>query len=323
MSLANILPFELLATLPHYLYSIEDLLSLSETCRALYRACADPAPNDVLRLAATSGRIFFRPHPHILIAFTARQVADWAVQHDDRRYLLELAIQSGVDELLKLALRVAGLTMADIRRLCAYKCDVLNPLNRRLDLEAGPASEDGWTICNDPETTLLSWVIYGELFHHSLELAYLPLPAHKPLSSITRYKWFVYCMPDENSFHYMKFSARWGDAGAPDFFQQYVQAEDDRFQQLSMHHAVEHMLNIYSWEEQLQTTLAFQALPLELCDPYILAVMHMGLKSLEVLVGGPERMEADLNRVASGMAVLHDHTSLLEFIGKASRIINR
>ncbi|KAJ7263995.1 hypothetical protein B0H12DRAFT_1102376, partial [Mycena haematopus] len=97
--------------------------------------------------------------------------------------------------------------MDDIRRLYTYKCDVLNPLNRRLDLAAGPASRgrDFVTVCNDPETALLSWVIYGDLFHHSLELAYLPFPRHKPLSSIIRYKWFVYCMPDVNSFHYMQF----------------------------------------------------------------------------------------------------------------------
>ncbi|KAJ7094062.1 hypothetical protein B0H15DRAFT_748923, partial [Mycena belliarum] len=200
------IPFELLADLPHYLHSIEDLLSVSSTCRTLYRACTNPTPNDVLRLAAQSGRIFFRPHPHILIAATARQVADWAVQADERRYALELAVQGGVEKLLELALYVAGLTMDDVRRLCIYKCDVLNVLSRRLDVVAGPATGFSSTVCNDPETTLLSWVIYGELFHHSMELAYLPLPEHKPLSSIIRYKWFVYCLPDVCSFNYMGFA---------------------------------------------------------------------------------------------------------------------
>jgi hypothetical protein len=176
--------------------------------------------------ASSSARVFFRPHPHILIAATARQIADWAVQHDDRRYLLELAIHGGVDKLLELALDVAGLTMDAIRRLWVYKCDVLNPLNRRLDLTAGPSAEDALeTLCNDPETTLLSWVIYGELFHHALELAYLPLPEYKPLGSIIRYKWFVYCMPDENSFRYLGFPS--DGSQTPDFFKKYVQEQDD------------------------------------------------------------------------------------------------
>jgi hypothetical protein len=43
---------------------------------------------------------------------------------------------------LELAVDVAGLSMDDIRRLYVYKCDVLIPLNRRLDLEAGPSGED-------------------------------------------------------------------------------------------------------------------------------------------------------------------------------------
>ncbi|KAJ7175414.1 hypothetical protein C8R46DRAFT_1347158 [Mycena filopes] len=187
MSLVS-LPAELLLNLPEFLHSLEDLYSVFSTCRILFLACANPSPKVIPRLAANS-RVFFRPHPHVLIAATARQLADWAVQDAERRYLLETAIQGGVDCLLELAIGVAELTMDDIRRLYTYKCDVLNPLNRKLDLAAGPASGGlPMTVCNDPETTLLSWVIYGELFHHSLELTYLPLPNHKPLSSVIRYK---------------------------------------------------------------------------------------------------------------------------------------
>ncbi|KAJ7481568.1 hypothetical protein FB451DRAFT_1236432 [Mycena latifolia] len=316
--LVDTLPFELLADLPHFSHSIEELLSLSSTCRTLYRACANPVPKEVLRLAAGSGRIFFRPHPHILIAATARQVADWAVQDDDRRYQLELAIHGGVDKLLELALDVAGLTMDDIRRLHAYKCDVLNLLNRRLDLAAGPATGRPWTVCNDPETTLLSWIIYGELFHHSLELAYLPLPKHKPLSSIIRYKWFVYCMPDVNSFNYMEFPRDGSET--PEFFKQYIQDDDDRFQQLSMAEAMRELLDPSLWKGELGPLPV--AAESELHDPYISSVMHMGMKSLEVLVpGGPEKSKEDLERVANGLAALHDGQNpdpeerLREFVG--------
>ncbi|KAJ7857620.1 hypothetical protein B0H14DRAFT_2198596, partial [Mycena olivaceomarginata] len=61
------------------------------------------------------------------------QLTDWAVEEADRRDLLEVAIQGGVEKLLELAVDVAGLSMDDIRRLYVYKCDVLIPLNRRLD----------------------------------------------------------------------------------------------------------------------------------------------------------------------------------------------
>ncbi|KAJ6497680.1 hypothetical protein C8R45DRAFT_135738 [Mycena sanguinolenta] len=298
------LPAELLLYLPQYLHSIEDLLSLFSTCRTLYRACSNPNPKIVLRLAAASGRVFFRPHPHLLLAATARQVADWAVAEDHHRYLLEVAIHGGVDQLFELAIDVAGLSMDDVRRLYTYKCDVLNPLNRRLDVAAGPASGDYMTVCNDPETTLLSWAIYGELFRHSLELAYLPFtPQHKPLSSIIRLKWFVYCVPDINSFNYMKFS--------PDEILEFFAKEEgdsasweyvDRSQQLSMVEATREFLNASLWKEELDESPSFQATRGFSRELYISCAMHAGLKSLELLVpGGVERLEADLGVIAAGI----------------------
>ncbi|KAF8208776.1 hypothetical protein K438DRAFT_1812863 [Mycena galopus ATCC 62051] len=299
MSLDTLSP-DLLLDLPQYLHSLEDLLSLFSTNRTLYRTCANPSPKIVLRLAADSGRVFFRPHPHFLIAATARQLADWAVKEDDRRYLLEVAIQGGVQTLLELAVDVAGLSMDDIRRLYAYKCDVLNPLNRRLDLQAGPASGEPMTVCNDPETALLSWVIYGELFHHSLELAYLPFPQYKPLSSIIRYKWFVYCMPDVNSFRYMEFPPD----DIPQFFKDYVQEDDDKYQQLSMAEGMRQFLKPSLWREELETSPSFRTTSGAWRELYISCAMNMGMKSLELVVpGGVEKWEADLERIAGGIRV--------------------
>ncbi|KAJ7725380.1 hypothetical protein B0H16DRAFT_1594772 [Mycena metata] len=137
------LPAELLLDLPDFLHSIEDSYSLFSTCRTLFRTCANRNPKFIPRLAANSGRVFFRPHPHLLIAATARQVADWAVQDDERRFVLETAIQGGVDTLLELAINVSELTMDDIRNLYTYKCDVIN---RRLDLAAGPATRHPGTV---------------------------------------------------------------------------------------------------------------------------------------------------------------------------------
>ncbi|KAJ7043876.1 hypothetical protein C8F04DRAFT_1250500 [Mycena alexandri] len=290
------LPAELLLDLPDFLHSLEDLCSVFSTCRTLFRTCANPNPKFIPRLAANSGRVFFRPHPHLLIAATARQVADWAVQDDERRFALETAIQGGVDKLLELAINVSELTMDDIRQLYTYKCDVLNPVNRRLDLVAGPATLSPMTACNDPETTLLSWVIYGELFHHSLELAYLPLPHYKPLSSVIRYKWFVYCMPDRNSFKYLEFVSN----EIPQFFKNYVQEDDDRVQQLSMSEAQDQFLNPSSWRDVLHSTPSFQAVHADAQEVFLSCVMHMGMKSLEMLVvGGPEKLKDDLDRIAN------------------------
>ncbi|KAJ6509044.1 hypothetical protein C8R45DRAFT_463599 [Mycena sanguinolenta] len=297
----DVLPAEILFDLPKYLHSLEDICSLFSTCRTLYRACANPSPKLVLQLAAGSGRIFFRPHPHFLLAATARQLADWAVEENHHRYRLEVAIQGGVEKLFELAIDVAGLSMDDIRRLYTYKCDVLNPLNRRLDLATGPAGDGPWTVCNDPETALLSWIIYGELFHHSMELAYLPFPRYKPLSSVIRYKWFVYCMPDVNSFRYMGFSPE----EIPQFFKEYVQEDDDRFQQLSMQHATRKCLKPSLWRQELDRSPSFQATNGSLHELYISRAMHMGFKSLELLVpGGVEKLEADLELIAAGI-----HTS--------------
>ncbi|KAJ7286114.1 hypothetical protein C8J57DRAFT_1461330 [Mycena rebaudengoi] len=276
------LPAELLMSLPQHLHSVEDLLSLFSTCRALYCSCSDPDPKILPRLVANSGRVFFRPHPHFLIAATARKVADWAV-----------AIQGGVEKLLELSLDVATLTMGDIRNLYAFKCDVINPLKRQLI-----SAPENITVCTDPEITLLSWVIYGELFHHSLELAYLPLPEHKPLGTAMRIKWFVYCMPDETSFGNLDFGAH----EISEFFQHCVR-DGDRVQQLSMEEAIHELLEL--WQTALPHVPFEEAEPekrQKLHTEYIHCVMHAGMKSLQVLVpGGPERLQADLERIASGI----------------------
>ncbi|KAF7296469.1 hypothetical protein HMN09_01053400 [Mycena chlorophos] len=293
----NDLPPELLLKLPHFLYSMEELLALSSLSRALYRTCANPPPKVISRLAANSGRVFFRPHPHLLIAATARELADWAVQANERRFELEEALRGGVDKLLELAIDVVGLTMADIRRLWRFKFDVLNPLDRKLDVEAGPATGQPWTVCNDPETTLVSWVIYGELFHHSLELGYLPVDATRPhpLSSVTRYKWLTYCVPDVNCFDYLGFSEK------PQFFLEYKQEDTDKFQQLSMQTAIrEGFLNGAGWENALASTVAFQALDQDLRPVLTRCAMHLGFRSLELLVsGGPDKLAEDLRALAA------------------------
>ncbi|KAJ7644309.1 hypothetical protein FB45DRAFT_1053090 [Roridomyces roridus] len=275
------LPAKLLLGFPQYLHSLEDLFSLFSTCRTLYNACSNPDPKTSLASLRDLDAYSF--------------VADWAVQDDDRRYRLEVAIHGGADKLLDLALDVAELTMDDIRRLHAFKRDVLNPLNRKLDVAAGPSSDLPFTVCSDPETALLSWAIYGELFHHSYDLLFQPLSEFKPLSSVMRYKWFVYCMPDGNSFDYMEFQA----SEHPAFFQEFKE-EDDKFQQLSMNQAIEQFLNRKLWQDSLGLVLED-----EVRDLCVSCVMHMGWKSLEFLIkGGPERLREEVEQIVEEIRVL-------------------
>ncbi|KAF7296507.1 hypothetical protein HMN09_01057500 [Mycena chlorophos] len=288
------LPPELLMKLPYFLHSIEDLITLSSMSRTLYRTCANPPPKIISQLAANSGRVFFRPHPHLLIAATARGLADWAVQSHENRARLEESMHGGVNTLLELAIDVVGLTMEDIRRLWRFKFNVLNPLDRQLDLAAGPATGSPITVCNDPETTLVSWVIYGELFHHSVELGYTPndILAHhsrpQPLSSITRYKWFAYCLPDFNCFDTLHLTR-------DDFIQfmekcypvpEKLEDQEDANQQLSMNVACMDFLNPRLWERRIELEEYKMVVDPNLRQVLIRCSMHLGFRSLELLVPG-------------------------------------
>ncbi|KAJ7695706.1 hypothetical protein B0H17DRAFT_1198480 [Mycena rosella] len=144
-----------------------------------------------------------------------------------------------VDELLELALDVTELSMDDIRRLYSYKCDVLDPLNRRLELAAGPRILD---------------------------------------SGIT--------------------------------------GDDDKFQQLSILEVTRQFLKPSLWTEALKASPSFSGIPLVLPGLYTFFAMHMGMRSLELLLpGGPERLREDLDGIASGIIDASGEEELLEFVG--------
>ncbi|KAF7296471.1 NADPH--cytochrome P450 reductase [Mycena chlorophos] len=280
--LLEALPAELLMQLPGYLLSIEDLLTISSLSRKLYHTCANPPPKVLSRLAFNSGRVFFRPHPHLLLALTARELADWAVQSPERRFRLEDTIQRGIMALLELAIEVVGLTMEDIRRLWRFKFDTLNPLDRQLDesMLVYPGSDEAWTMYSDPETVLVSWVIYGELFHHSLELRHRPFTGIRPLSSVTRYKWLVYCVPDTESFETMRFP----DYGtvAREYLHDYPAVPDEP--QTGLFDATRTLLQAGTWKEALAGTAVYESLTAALRPMFVECVMHSGLQSLDSLV---------------------------------------
>ena len=203
------LPAELIANLPDYLHSLDDLHSLISTSRLFYNTCANTAAAFPPTFAKKYGQSLFPPHPHLLLAGTARQVADWAVQSEENRQQLYDAITRGNEGLLDLALQVARLSLNDVRAIHQAKFDVINPLSRVLDSECGQGERqryrdsganepDVWTVCENVDQALYNYLIYCELFHHSIDAALDPSLGIVPLSTELRMHWIAQCMPDAN-----------------------------------------------------------------------------------------------------------------------------
>nr|GAT51014.1 predicted protein [Mycena chlorophos] len=199
--------------------------------------------------------------------------------------------------------------MDDIRRLWRFKFEVLGPLERDILVELADPPEgpdESLSMSDDPEATLVWWVIYAELFHHSLEVAYLPLdvlasrPA--PLSSILRYKWIVYCMPDADSFHSMDFA----NDELPDFYKSRLQHGsdgEDLNPQLSMYIELAGLLRQSLWLKRLDPTPMYNNLHPAHRRIFIESAMSLGFRSLELLLPeGPQLLAPDLEKLARDIA---------------------
>jgi hypothetical protein len=90
-------------------------------------------PQQILRLAAASSRIFFRPSPHFLVAATARELGNWARRSIDNEQQLAARLEDGLDGLLELALRHCGLTVERIRELYEMRFSLINPVTDIID----------------------------------------------------------------------------------------------------------------------------------------------------------------------------------------------
>ena len=150
------------------------------------------------------GQSLLPPHPHLLIAGTARQIADWAVQSVDNRSELHEKLLQGNKGLVELVENVTRLTLKEVKALYAVKGDLLYGLTRIIETEVGRESEPvpQMTVCEEPELALLNYWIYCDLFHHDIDYSYrrLPMPQRiEPLKSAIRGRWLVYCMPDPNN----------------------------------------------------------------------------------------------------------------------------
>ena len=213
------LPSDIINLLPTYLYSITDLHSLSSTCKALHIVYASSPAKLPPVLPRLYGQPLLPPHPHLLLAATARQVADWAIRSRANRTALYEALSEGNDGLLKLSEQVAAVSLQDMRNLHDLKYNLLNPLARIVDIEAGPQmvrdqgnDPDNYsgTIVPDPDIALLNYWIYCELFHHNvdqiLSVSARTAPAPKPLGLKICRRWVAYCVPDVNNHRNRKWN---------------------------------------------------------------------------------------------------------------------
>ncbi|KAJ3888214.1 hypothetical protein GG344DRAFT_90084 [Lentinula edodes] len=193
------LPLEILSYLPLFIRNIEDFTEAASTCRTLYVAFSITSPNCILRLAAASAPTFSGPHPHFLIAATARQISDWALSNAENTQRLRLAFQSGVEGLLELCIEKAGLTLKDIRRLHSARFSIINPLADKIDKMAGEQwyqADNFWNGgVSEPATlqTESNRAAYQIIIYRN---SLLPLwkPTWSPRRTCRNLIW--YCIPD-------------------------------------------------------------------------------------------------------------------------------
>ena len=199
------LPFEILSLIPGYLRNIEEFKDASSSCRSLYLAFQTTSSNTILRLAAKSDRIFFQPCPHFLIAATIRQVSDWALRSESNTATLRSAFKDGVDGLFELCVKVAGITMDDIRRLYDSRFTTINPVIDMIDKCAGQqwydtpnfwngGVSDAFTVYSEPSRALFQIAIYGELFGTTMQAR---IESRLGFDLETRLEFIKYCIPDE------------------------------------------------------------------------------------------------------------------------------
>lgn len=209
------LPDGILARLPHYLTCLDDWYATIQTCRRFYQTCGNTK--------ATFPAFFTRPpracglphHTDLLMAGSARQVADWAVTSQENRQELWDAIDAEGDEgLLKLGVEIARWSVGDVRALHEADVKVIEPLvkaiaanklkgaGHRRDCRAA-RTYDGLQACDKDEracsvceyrdlvrTNLFSFVIYCNLFHADIEESYSQLPLNvRLLGSELRRRW--------------------------------------------------------------------------------------------------------------------------------------
>ena len=329
MSLIN-LPTDLLVSLPSYLHNIEDFVNTSSTCRTLRNAFTNTHPNTILHLAAVQSRVFFRPDPYFLVAATARQLGDWALQSPENTETLKGAfhsgpdgtIDSGIESLLQLSLSHTGLTMDDIRRMHASRFQTINPVADMIDRMAGKQwyqTDNFWyggvseaaTIDCEPARSLFQFVIYGELFGSSMDATLQPEKNLPRFDIDVRLDFIRYCIPDymcQTSYERMSRPLEVGP---------YVLLEDGGYRCHGDQVALQHILNCGRW------TRPWDSVRREIGPDFEehwrqrmwhSAVEMQGLSGLELLrPGGVEAWRERLTEIRSQIETLEKSPEVFKF----------
>lgn len=305
------LPEELILRVLASVHRLEDLCSVMLTNKLLHRISLDVPPADISRMALKTKDFLpgLRPYQHFLLVPSARRLAEWAVQSDDRRWRLASAMHGGIDGLLAIAMAEAPITLDDIRKTWRWKQNVLNPLSDGMDQVCGRSSQsdDFYTVCENPSLTLLVWVIYGEMFHHSVTYLYSAHDAQHPipLDCVSRFKFLVYCMPDENSFTYMGLEV-------PTWFDSSV----ENYQQLSLNYAKREFLLPSLWGEEIN-----EMMPGVLSDDgyedwdfeyltksrlLVTTVLSSGMRALDILQAGRLKRKGNIEPSQDLVRWLHE-----------------
>lgn len=168
--------------LPPYLNNIEDYLSITSTNTTIRSIVQDgTSPRFLLLLSYHSRRTFFRPNPLFLLSALARPLSLWARQSTDNLRRLVESFWRGEEAVLELAISIPTIaieskwSLAKIRELWLWRMNVANPLSDLIDKCVGEqwydvpnfwdgGREDAATLHAEPEETLFSIIIYGELF---------------------------------------------------------------------------------------------------------------------------------------------------------------
>ena len=205
------LPNHILITLPNYLHDIEDYKNFAATCHTIRMAMNSATPNQILRLAIASSKIFFRPSPHFLVAATTRELGHWARQNAANERELATKLENGLEALLLLAEEHCGLTMDRIRQLYEMRFSLIKPVTDIMDKCVGDqwygtanfwdgGVSDAYTIHSDPASSVFHLAIYGELFGPDFDAFFDPTNSTRRLSVETRLEFVKYCIPDYATF---------------------------------------------------------------------------------------------------------------------------
>ncbi|KAG9234410.1 hypothetical protein BJ875DRAFT_504717 [Amylocarpus encephaloides] len=317
------LPRDVLVSLPDYLDNIEDFTNASSSCRTLRHSFAGTHPNRIIRLAAASSRVFFRPDPWFLVAATARQVGQWGLKSQENTEALRDAFRGGIENLKELCIDVAGLTIEDIRRLHASRFETIYPVADLIDRMAGAqwystpdfwdgGVSDAYTVDCEPLKAVFHFAIYGELFESTLQSWLEPEKGLPRFDLATRLDYIRYCIPD-----WIFYLERTG-LGAPQREKGPYMNEADVNNIPGWGAALRHILSCGRWNRPW-AAIRQQVGPEWEEDSWrqqlwVQAAQIHGLAGLEMLVpGGEEKWRARLSDIRARVAAMEAEPEVQRF----------